>query len=856
MEIHWHKIFGAFSLSVIFGIGVSQMVTPAYAHHLLPKHRLDCSRSFPCPAAMKPRMRFWVEVFRNWDEKTAILHDSARPERVYAVFNSGHGCYYSARARIKVERKKVQEALRVVAAKIDAGQELTNQNEIHLAALFSPQNPKVIRAAAKKIRCQGGVRDSFLRGLQRFNRYRPMVDKIIKENKLPADIRYLPFVESSYNPAAYSKAGAAGMWQIMPKNARVLGLELNAALDERFDPEAATRAAVKYLKSAERRLSTTAYEIHPGITKTQINPFVITSYNYGVNGMKRAMRQVAPDFMAVMDRYKSPRFQIAVQNFYASFLAARHVARNSRRYFGKVPKESADTSQIVILQRPTSIDRIEEVFGVSAKQLRPLNRVLTRFVWRGWRLIPAGYHLRLPYKKDRWQPEVAKLASLAAEKAISGGDYYKVRRGDTACGIAKAVKVECRELIRANRLGKKAVIHIGQKLIIPFQPGAASFTYRVRKNDTACGIAKSFGVGCQTFLRHNRLSNTTKIHPGQKLLVPGSAFANRKPTTSSFAHRVRKNDTACGIAKRFKVGCQAFLSYNGLSSTTKIHPGQKLFIPGTDIASRKANALNVNKQYVVRKGDSVCQVAKIFAVGCSELRALNQLSRSEFIHPGQKLKIPGSTPKTDQTTPSIVKLDAEKLPVPTSEPKIDFPNTAATLRAPTNETVSDDSKELLNLLDTLPDLTIAVTHTSGQPVYSVRVEADETLGHFADWLGMDDLRAVRNLNNLFGTHSIATGRQLLLPVRDAKMAEQFEERRTEYHQVLSESLKEHYNLVGIESYTVKRGDSLWLLSQQLGFPVWLLYRVNPSLRDTPLKPGQTVALPKLKEKIKGDSERS
>ncbi|MGI9309954.1 MAG: LysM peptidoglycan-binding domain-containing protein, partial [bacterium] len=73
-------------------------------------------------------------------------------------------------------------------------------------------------------------------------------------------------------------------------------------------------------------------------------------------------------------------------------------------------------------------------------------------------------------------------------------------------------------------------------------------------------------------------------------------------------------------------------------------------------------------------------------------------------------------------------------------------------------------------------------------------------------------------------------------------------RRTDYHQVLSEALKEHYDLVGIETYRVRRGDSLWLLSNQLGFPVWLLYRLNPMLRAAELQVGQAIALPKLKAK--------
>jgi len=169
-----------------------------------------------------------------------------RPERVYAVIDTGHGCNRPARARVKRERERVRESLRQVASKIEAGRSITAPNEKHLAALFPANGARAMRHAARDIRCQSGVRDSFLRGLAGYEKHRPMVSRILAKSGLPADIRYLPFVESSYNPAAYSKAGAAGMWQIMPKTARHLGLELSATLDERRDPEApAARPAIR-----------------------------------------------------------------------------------------------------------------------------------------------------------------------------------------------------------------------------------------------------------------------------------------------------------------------------------------------------------------------------------------------------------------------------------------------------------------------------------------------------------------------------------------------------------------------------------------------------------------------------------
>ena len=809
---------------VLTTVMVAMLPQNAAAHHLLPKHTLKCSENFPCPKAIQPRMHFWIEVFRSWGAEMAILHDPQRPERVYAVYDTGQGCNRAVRKVIKREREKIQTALRDLAAAIESGQSLNQRagkREKHLAGLFPSKNPREIRRAANNIRCQGGVRDSFVEGLIRYQGYRPMVDQVLQSNGLPPEIRYLPFVESAYNPAAYSKAGAAGMWQIMPKTARRLGLKLNATIDERFDPEAATEAAARYLKKADKNLSEVARESNPFITRSQLNPFIITSYNYGVSGMMRAMRQVSPNYMAVLNRYKSPRFQIAVKNFYASFLAARHVARNSKQYFGDLTLPAKARHQIVVLKHATSVDRIEKVFGLDEKQLRPLNRALTKFVWRGWRLIPAGYRLRLPARDDHWWNARTKLAAMAPERVISGGDRYTVRRGDTACGIARAVRVNCGALIRANHLGRKALIYPGQKLLIPRKLVVAAggrstaTTYRVRSGDTACRIAKRFGVNCLTLLAHNRMAVNAIIYPGQVIAIPGA------------------------------------------------------------IADGRPGGLNADNLYIVRRGDSACRVAKLFAVNCRALIELNQLDAQAVIHPGQKLQIPGLVaPQTSSTAASLAQVDsiapriAAKFPHPiaqsntpqtTQSPKLPKrPQSTSTIANRGGKNVAGDDglaadadgdvDTLRNLLDTLPELGVRVTDVAGRARYSVHVEADETLAHFADWLGIDNPAVLRRLNNLRTSRSLAIGMQLILPVRDAEMAERFEQQRTDYHQVLSESLKEHYDLVGIESHPIQKGDSPWALSEELGFPLWLLYRLNPVLREAPLVPGQMVLLPKLKAK--------
>ncbi len=774
---------------------VSLYPDTAVGHHLVERYQLDCSEDFPCPDSLRRRIDFWIQVFKDWGKESAIFHNPDHPERVYSVVGTGKGCSRSVRKKVKNERQRLKTALYNAAHKIESGGKL-NVEERHLAGLFPDRNPRNMRRAGENIRCQSGVRDSYIEGLKRFQIYHPMVDATLEQYNLPYDIRYLPFVESSYNPATYSRAGAAGMWQIMPATARNLGLELNAAIDERLDPEASTHAAARYLVDARKVLTTVARSIDPKIENQEINPFIITSYNYGVNGMRRALLQVKPDYMTVLERYKSPSFQIAVKNFYSSFLAARHIEKNSAAWFGEINSGEVSRYQTLVLKRATSADRIQSVFNLRENKLKPLNPALTRFVWNGWRLIPAGYRLKLPYRADGYRSALALLATLPAEAFAPGTDSYIVRRGDTACGVARALKVNCRQLININRLGKKAVIRIGQKLVIPRKLAV---------------LEETGGKNPIT-----RVSSTV----GQAVV-----------------HKVRRGDTACGIAGQYGVKCRVLISANNLDRRATIRIGQKLTIPGV-AGNPQVVVLNEDNRFIVRRGDTACSIAELLSVSCRELRKINKLNSRATIYPGQKLKVPGLVvPDTTATAAQLARVEQVITEVKQSLPDKDNGQTEKVF----------ESSSLTNLLDTLPDLAVSVSESSGKPVYRIRVEADETLGHYADWLGLGSTRKLRKLNNTTAKR-LRVGQSLELPIRSGDEVQSFERKRIEYHQVLSESLKSHYTLIGVVQHKVKPGETLWHLSNEHSFPVWLFNRLNPGVDIRHLQASQMILLPELQRK--------
>lgn len=544
-----------------------------------------------------------MEVFSRWDTNTAIFHDKENPQRVYTTLKRKEGCRRSRKGdSIDRERKRLKRTLEGLAANLTNAKKLSaSQSQLH--ELFNGESARSIRAAASRIRCQSGNKNRMRDALAQFQLYRPTILDALESQSLTPELQYLPFVESAFNPEALSHVGAAGLWQIMPSTGRSLGLRVDSRVDERYDPRQATYAAALYFRNSVDDLSETAFENGHTVVAKELNPFVITSYNYGVRGMQRAIKQVGLDYERLLVEYKSPSFQTAVKNFYASFLAARHVAKNSEKFFGVIETEPGDrifSFSTVDLTRATSAKRVVSELNVDKAMLEKLNPALKNVIWKHKALIPKGYELRLPFRGAGWATELAAMNTLAAEVEKPGFLWHRVKRGQTACGIAEKYRASCRALRSLNNLNRKATIYVGKRLKVPTRSGgisvakrasdinqstapststvkvtaksnAAMESYRVRKGDTSCKIANRFGMRCSEFLAINGLTRNSVIRIGQRVRV----------TAADSWHVVRSGQTACGIAERYRVGCSALLDANRLRRSSTIRVGQRLRIPSS-----------------------------------------------------------------------------------------------------------------------------------------------------------------------------------------------------------------------------------------------------------------------------------
>ncbi len=408
---------------------------------------------FPVFPAMAPNVAFWEKVYTRYSTREGILHDSRNLSIIYGTVALLEPA--GSRSR-KINRKRIKAAkykYRRILEKLALGQAPATAEEKRVARLFGPNaGRRTFRRAMERIRCQIGQKNRFEEGLIRSGAYIDEIRRVFRAEGLPEDLAYLPHVESSFNPAAYSKFGAAGMWQFTRSTGR-LYMQVNYTLDERRDPVLSTRAAAQLLKRNYQQLGDW--------------PSAITAYNHGLSGMLRA-KKIKGGYEAIFKNYRSRTFKFASRNFYAEFIAARRVAKAYRRYFGPLKIESPARHPMLVLDGYAAFRDVARHLGVDAETLKALNPALRPPVFSGRKYIPKGYRLRLPDDlKNRRRLVAAGLPSHLYKSRQKRSRFYIVRRGDTPGAIARRHGLKLSELMAANDLSLQATIYAGQNLRLP-----------------------------------------------------------------------------------------------------------------------------------------------------------------------------------------------------------------------------------------------------------------------------------------------------------------------------------------------------------------------------------------------------
>jgi len=416
---------------------------------------------FPMPETLKPNVEFWVNIYANYSEREVVIHDSWDLDIVYEVVNLDElfpGVNVSSRIewkKINQIKKEYQNILRRLSRKAHVKIESLKGEERRIAELFGEKrfNSKRLSQGVYYVRGQSGLKERFEKGMMRSGLYFETMREIFRNHGMPLELLALPHVESSYNYKAYSKLGAAGLWQFTRSTGRMY-MTVNYNVDERLDPLIATESAARLLKKN--------YEV------LKSWPLAITAYNHGRNGMARAKRKFGTDIAKIVRYYRSRSFGFASRNFYSEFLAALHVSQNYKKYFGDI--EFHKPGQYIEFNVPDYIyvNTLLDKLNIKLDEFAEFNPALRNPVLNSQRRIPKNFTIRIPFKNNLDMEKMyAQISSEFKFKEQVAPEWHKVRRGESLSHIARRYGVSLYELMTANNIRNAHRIYAGQNLQIP-----------------------------------------------------------------------------------------------------------------------------------------------------------------------------------------------------------------------------------------------------------------------------------------------------------------------------------------------------------------------------------------------------
>lgn len=522
--------------------------------------------ALPVPEALVRHVAFWTHIFTAVDQHGGVLHDADDLGVVYQTLG-----YLPARPRQRqrvVDRQREQYQL-LLTALADNGGVAKSEDEQRILALFAtPPSPQRLRQAADNIRFQRGIRDQIARGLERSGLYLPSIRQTFKAAQLPDALVWLPLLESSFRPLAYSKAGAAGLWQFTRGTGRIY-LTINNVVDERLDVHRATVAAAQLLRDNYARLGTW--------------PLAITAYNHGAGGMLRAVAKLkTKDIGTIVKQYRSPRFGFASRNFYAEFLAILDVVRRRDHFFPNLVARTPEPDHTLKLNAYVTLPTLETYLGVDRQDIADWNPSLRRSVRTTHLRIPKGYTLRIPQRLMKRSELRARWAAVPRRlrfKAQLPPRSYRTRRGDTLSAIAARVGVPVKTIARQNRLRPPYRIRVGQVLQLPYR-AVNQTRYRVRAGDMLSSIAERVVATVSTLATLNQLKKPYRLRVGQVLKLPA-------PDPQTRRYWVFRGETLSSIAKRNGTTVEALVALNDLKPSSVIRAGQLLRLPRLQTTSRR-----------------------------------------------------------------------------------------------------------------------------------------------------------------------------------------------------------------------------------------------------------------------------
>ncbi|MCX8064500.1 MAG: LysM peptidoglycan-binding domain-containing protein [Candidatus Hydrogenedentes bacterium] len=580
----------------------------------------------------------------------------------------------------------------------------------------------------------------FQEGLNRSGLYLKYIREKFAEQGLPEELCWLVMIESMFQTKVNSPSNAGGMWQFIRLTAKHYGLIMDPYLDERYNWVASTRSAIDYLK-----------DLHNFFAGDW--SLAISAYNMGENGLKRVIEASASErnFWRLIETH--PGSQIIkdeTKKYYPRFLAYIFICNDPSAYgFSPSPFSPLEWDE-VYTDGVYSLSILEKNMGYEKGKLSRWNPFLIRGV-----TPPYPYKLMVP------KGDGEKLAQIMVSPTFKDYQYahHTVRKGESAYSIAHRYGITIEELLEVNALSSIKAVKPGIEILVPTKRrGKISFA---KKKD-------------------------------EKLTeVPRASDSKQLPEY----HEVKKGETLYTIAKKYNLNVEMLAKMNNLKPKDILRVGDRLKVRDV-VANGEVEPELVNefsfygfKDYTVKKGDTLGNIAKNHSVSINSIKEANNL-QSDIIREGQSLKIPLYYTPSDQVKSG----------------EMDLPN--------------DTSTETGN--------------SSNSKVKFHIVEKGDTLSKISNKYSIP-VRKLMEINNLSGNSVLRVGQKVYL---DTEHTSSIEDKKDPLSNKEKKADNRHY----IE-YTVQPGDNLWNLAKRYNTEISLIEKTNQRLNPFNLKVGTKIIIP-------------